>query len=115
MNLVLRRIRRGSDDDRYAWTPFDLNDDFNASGGTHRPTFRDDPLYVQVLLDDAEVARVELDEGFEGSKHVGAPKLGSRRLRSSSWKWPSRTGDWASERRSYAASQTFTPVVVCWH
>jgi ribosomal protein S18 acetylase RimI-like enzyme len=33
-----------------------------------------------VLLDGIEVARVELDHDFRGSKHVGAPRLGSGTL-----------------------------------
>lgn len=80
MNLVLRRIRRGPDDDRYVWTAFDLDDEFNGEWWDSPPYLQDDPLYVQVLLDDTEVARVELDEGFEGSVHVGAPKLGQQAL-----------------------------------
>jgi GNAT superfamily N-acetyltransferase len=40
----------------------------------------DNPLYVQALVDSAEVARVDLHENFEGSMHAGAPCLGRQAL-----------------------------------
>ena len=76
MELEIREIRRRSDDSRFLWTPFEPNDQFNGDWWDRPPYMTDDPLYIEVLLDGVEVARVELDEGFRGSKHVGAPTLG---------------------------------------
>ena len=80
MNLELRDVRRAPGDDKYLWTPFELSDDFTPDWWDRVPYLDDDPHYVQVLHDGAEVARVELDHDFRGSAHVGAPRLGDQAL-----------------------------------
>lgn len=80
VNLILRAVRRGPSDDRYVWTPFELNEEFNEDWWGSPPYLKDDPHYVEGTLDGVEVARVELDHDFRGSKHVGAPRLGASAL-----------------------------------
>lgn len=80
VDLEIREIRRRPDESRYVWTPFEPSDQFNGDWWDQPPYMADDPLYVQVLLDGTEVARVELDEDFSGSRHVGAPTLGHQAL-----------------------------------
>jgi ribosomal protein S18 acetylase RimI-like enzyme len=80
VRLELRDLRRGPGDDKYVWLPFEVNDNFNPDWWDRVPYLEDDPHYVQVLLDGVEVGRVELDHGFRGSKHLGAPKLGDKAL-----------------------------------
>lgn len=80
VNLELRDVWRGPGDNKYAWTPFEPNDEFNPDWCDRPPYLVDDPHYVEVLIDGVEVARVELDHDFRGSKHIGAPKLGDKAM-----------------------------------
>lgn len=80
MELTLREIRRSPTDDRYIWTPFEPNEEFNGEWWDSPPYLIDEPHYVNAMLDGIEVARVELDYDFGGSMHLGAPKLGSAAL-----------------------------------
>jgi GNAT superfamily N-acetyltransferase len=69
--------RRGPDDDRYRWVPFDHDDRYEQDDWWDSPPYgQDDPWFVQVMSDGEEVARVELDETWSGSHHEGAPKFG---------------------------------------
>lgn len=78
--LVLRNFHRAASDNRYEWTPFDLNEEFNGVWWDSPPYMTDEPHFVQAKLGGVEVARVELDHDFRGSKHVGAPRLGASAL-----------------------------------
>lgn len=80
MNLILRDVRRVHSEDRYVWTPFELNEEFNGDWWDSPPYMIDDPHYVEAMLGGVEVARVELDHDFRGSMHVGAPTLGTTAL-----------------------------------
>jgi len=80
VNLILRDVRRDPSDDRYVWTPYELNEEFNGDWWNSPPYSIDDPHYVKAILAGVEVARVELDHYFRGSKHVGAPRLGATAL-----------------------------------
>lgn len=80
MNLELRDVRRAAGDDKYVWTPFEPNQEFNPDWWDRPPYLDDNPHYVGAFLDGVEVARVQLDHDFRGSKHVGAPKLGDRAM-----------------------------------
>jgi hypothetical protein len=97
MGLQLRDIRRGPNDDKYAWTPFAPSDQFTPDWWDRVPYMDDNPHYVGAWIDDAVVARVELDHDFRGS----APTSGHlsseiAHWRSSSSRWPSPTGVKAS-------------------
>jgi GNAT superfamily N-acetyltransferase len=75
LNFVTRRREPG--DDRYRWCPFTHDDRYEQDSWWDQPPYsQDDPWFVQVTLDDEEVARVELDETWHGSRHEGAPKFG---------------------------------------
>lgn len=80
VNLILRDVRRGPSDNRYVWTPYELNEEFSGDWWDSPPYSFDDPHYVEATLDGVEVARVELDHSFSGSQHVGAPTLGTSAL-----------------------------------
>ena len=80
MSVELQDIRRGPGDDRYTWTPFGLNDQFNGDWWDSPPYLSDDPHFVLARAQGIEVARVELDYDFRGSLHVGAPDLGASAL-----------------------------------
>lgn len=78
--LTLHDIRRGPGEDRYVWIPFQPSAEFRESWWSDVPYMADVPHYVPALLDGTEVARVELDHGFEGSDHLGVPTLGTSAL-----------------------------------
>ena len=80
--LELKTIRRGPEDNRYSWMPFEPNTNFNAGWWDMPPYITDEPWYVhvQVLRGGEEIARVELDDHFPGSLPLGAPKLGAQAL-----------------------------------
>ncbi|SHG13316.1 hypothetical protein SAMN05443575_1462 [Jatrophihabitans endophyticus] len=80
MSITLVHLRRGASDDKYSWTPFAPNDEFNGDWWDSPPYLFDDPHFVRADGDGVEVARIELDHDFRGSKHVGAPDLGDAAL-----------------------------------
>lgn len=78
LDLVERR--RGVDDDRYSWIPFEPSARFTAGWWEDPPYLDDDPWFVQVLLQGVEVARVELGADFDVTHYAGAPRLKSDAL-----------------------------------
>lgn len=80
MNLILQDVRREPGSDRYVWTPFEMNEEFNGDWWDSPPHSTDDPHYVTAILGGVQVARVELDHNFRGSSHFGAPRLGATAL-----------------------------------
>lgn len=82
MPLELVDLRRGGAS-RYSWVPpFDFETAYeNERWWDDVPYLFDDPWYVQVLEDDAEVARVELDDpGGINPEYANVPELGPERL-----------------------------------
>jgi len=57
VNLILRDVRRDPSDDRYVWTPYELNEEFNGDWWDSPPYSIDDPHYVKAILAGVEVAR----------------------------------------------------------
>ncbi len=98
VNLDLVHIRRGPSDDKYVWTPFAVNDEFNAGWWDSPPYLFDDPHYVRADSDGVEVAKIEFNHDFRGSKQVGAPKLGAALWKSSAWRSRQLTADAALAR-----------------
>jgi hypothetical protein len=80
MSPRLIHIHRGPTDDRHAWTPFAPSNEFNRDWWDSPPYRTKDPHYVRADQEGVEVARLELDHDFQGSQHVGAPKLGASAL-----------------------------------
>ncbi|MEE2062273.1 GNAT family N-acetyltransferase [Rhodococcus artemisiae] len=82
MTLKLADLRRG-DADRYSWYPtFDSAVAYENEHWWDAPNYDDDSTwYVQVLEDDAEVARVKLDDpGDINPEYAGVPIVGPERL-----------------------------------
>lgn len=80
IGLQLRDIRRGPNDDRYAWTPFASSDQFTPDWWDRVPYLDDNPHYVGVWLDGKCRAGRKLDHDFRGSAHIDAPKLDDHAL-----------------------------------
>lgn len=55
MGLQLVQLRRAPDDNRYEWTPFEPNDQFNGDWWDDAPFDDDDPHFIDVLLNGVEV------------------------------------------------------------
>ena len=77
--MALVELRRGQSN-KYTWTPFALNANFNDQWWD-RPPYQDpDPWFVQAMLGDEEVARVELDDNVDFDHYRNTPNLSSRAL-----------------------------------
>ena len=80
VKLEVRDLRRAAWENTYRWRPFEPNQMFNPDWWD-RPRYNHrDPHCIAVFLDGTEVARVELDHHFRGSRHAGAPRLGDLAL-----------------------------------
>lgn len=60
MHLEVIELRRGAEEDRYRWEPFDHDDGFTEDWWHGRVPMIDDPWFVSARLDGEVVARVEL-------------------------------------------------------
>lgn len=82
MAIELVDLHRG-DESRYSWVPpFDFETDYeNARWWDEAAYLIDDPWFVQVLENGAEVARVEFDDpGGINPEYVDVPTMGQERL-----------------------------------
>lgn len=82
MTLELIELRRGPAN-RNSWLPpFDFQTSYDNDRWWDEPRYLDDdPWFVQVLEDGAEVARVEFDDpGGINPQYENVPKLGPERL-----------------------------------
>lgn len=69
--LTLVEVRRGPRDDRLSWRPFEQSSDFNAQWWDRKQYAR--TWFVQALLADDEVARVQLNPDVDVTGYVGVP------------------------------------------
>jgi GNAT superfamily N-acetyltransferase len=71
--LEFIEIRRGGAN-RHSWSPFEPSHGFDAFDWWDRlPYWNDKPWYIQILRDESEVGRVELDEKV-GLRHYGVDR-----------------------------------------
>lgn len=73
--LTLAEKRRGPNDDRYAWLPFEDSALFSPEWWDRVPYLDDDPWFVLALQENTEVARVELDNDVHIDHYADTPNL----------------------------------------
>lgn len=84
-------MRRPTVESRYSWTPYEPNDSLNSRWWNSASYMLDDPLFVQVLQDDREVAESDWTKTFRGASTSERLNWAKKRWRSSSSKWPRLT------------------------
>lgn len=78
--LTLTAKRPEALDSHYLWTPFRSDDNFEPSWW-NEPRYRDNTYqYLEIRLDDIEVARVALGEDIATDHYTSAPPLGDEAL-----------------------------------